>query len=247
MKLRSGIFVALLSVHGSVLAGDNLSTCLDGRYPVLCDHTVLKPDEKVRVQAAERNANYSTCLIGKYPALCRHQDLTSDEHKQVVLAEHRENLATCLIGKYPALCRHNDLSADESILVKAAELRENYAICISGRYPALCAHDKLSSDQRVAVAASEKQNKIVTNSRATPAVGTRHAGGSYYCDSGHWVEEVMSDGEIVKLEDGTLWEISGGDQVDTALWLPTTEITVGIPGQRDRPFRLNVTDDSGRT
>jgi hypothetical protein len=46
------------------------------------------------------------------------------------------------------------------------------------------------------------------------------------CESGHMVEEVMSDGEIVKLEDGSLWEVSGGDEITSALWLPTDDIVV---------------------
>jgi len=43
---------------------------------------------------------------------------------------------------------------------------------------------------------------------------------------GHWVSEVSDGGTIVTLEDGSLWEISALDRVDTALWLPTTSITV---------------------
>jgi uncharacterized protein YecT (DUF1311 family) len=46
------------------------------------------------------------------------------------------------------------------------------------------------------------------------------------CDSGHWVDAVLDDGHLVKLEDGSLWEIDAVDQIDTALWLPTSEITV---------------------
>ena len=46
------------------------------------------------------------------------------------------------------------------------------------------------------------------------------------CESGHWIEDVMSDGEIVKLEDGSLWEVSGGDEITSALWLPTDDIVV---------------------
>lgn len=44
------------------------------------------------------------------------------------------------------------------------------------------------------------------------------------CESGHWVESVTSDGEIVKLEDGSVWQIESSDAIDTALWLPTTDI-----------------------
>jgi hypothetical protein len=34
----------------------------------------------------------------------------------------------------------------------------------------------------------------------------------------------MADGSIVKLEDGSLWQVDGADTVDSALWLPTDEI-----------------------
>lgn len=44
------------------------------------------------------------------------------------------------------------------------------------------------------------------------------------CEDGHWVQSVSSDGAIVILEDGSVWEIDPADQVDTALWLPTTNI-----------------------
>jgi len=50
--------------------------------------------------------------------------------------------------------------------------------------------------------------------------------GSSGCESGHWVESVSDDGEIVKLEDGSIWEVDGADTIDSALWLPTTEIVV---------------------
>jgi len=44
------------------------------------------------------------------------------------------------------------------------------------------------------------------------------------CEDGHWVKSVSSDGEIVILEDGSVWKIDLADRVDTALWLPTTSI-----------------------
>jgi hypothetical protein len=44
------------------------------------------------------------------------------------------------------------------------------------------------------------------------------------CVSGHWVDSVSDDGDIVKLEDGSVWEISAVDTVDSMLWLPTTDI-----------------------
>lgn len=42
---------------------------------------------------------------------------------------------------------------------------------------------------------------------------------------GHWIEN-NGDGKIITLEDGSIWQINPVDQVDTALWLATTDITV---------------------
>ncbi len=49
---------------------------------------------------------------------------------------------------------------------------------------------------------------------------------SQACETGHWIEAVLSDGEIIKLEDGSLWEVDAGDQVTAALWLPVSNVVV---------------------
>jgi len=46
------------------------------------------------------------------------------------------------------------------------------------------------------------------------------------CEDGHWIDSVMDDGSIVKLEDGSIWQVDDVDAVDSALWLPTTDIVV---------------------
>ena len=46
------------------------------------------------------------------------------------------------------------------------------------------------------------------------------------CETGHWVDSVLSDGEIVKLEDGTIWRVDSADTVDSALLLDTEDVTV---------------------
>jgi hypothetical protein len=56
-----------------------------------------------------------------------------------------------------------------------------------------------------------------------PPIRTRS---SDSCEGGHWIEEVMGDGAIVKLEDGSLWQVDAVDSVDSALWLPTTNVVV---------------------
>jgi hypothetical protein len=65
---------------------------------------------------------------------------------------------------------------------------------------------------------------LVPNLPKQPAVRqyTRVGG----CESGHWVDSVMSDGEIVKLEDGSIWQVDDLDTVDSDLWLATEDVTV---------------------
>ena len=52
------------------------------------------------------------------------------------------------------------------------------------------------------------------------------AGSQSGCEDGHWIQAVMSGGEIVKLEDGSIWEIDSIDVIDSALWLPIEEIII---------------------
>ena len=69
--------------------------------------------------------------------------------------------------------------------------------------------------------------RTVRDRQATsPTTGTPAAAVEYIAGKGHWVDEVSSNGAIVTLEDGSMWEIVSSDQVDTAIWLPTTDITV---------------------
>jgi hypothetical protein len=46
------------------------------------------------------------------------------------------------------------------------------------------------------------------------------------CESGHWVDSVMSDGEILKLEDDSIWKVDSVDTVDSSLWIDTDNVTV---------------------
>ena len=46
------------------------------------------------------------------------------------------------------------------------------------------------------------------------------------CETGHWIKSVSNGGEIVILEDNSVWQIDPIDRVDVALWLPVTDIAV---------------------
>ena len=46
------------------------------------------------------------------------------------------------------------------------------------------------------------------------------------CESGHWLKSKTFDGSIVILEDGSVWEISLLDKLNTTLWIPMDDIIV---------------------
>jgi hypothetical protein len=196
-------------------------------------------------------------MTGKYPALCDHSKLTDAELKAVREAEKQENLRVCLDGRYPALCDHSLLSAEEAERVRAAEKDENLKVCLDGRYPALCNRALLTPEQVKSVEAAETRAQLVRpaphrkpNSEDSPSRRGAREGSlaEEYpgVGGGHWISEVSSDGGIITLEDGSLWEISATDRVDTALWLPITDITVlesRSPIGKYRYLLLNKDDD----
>lgn len=99
MKLLNYLKLAsvpvILFLANAALA-DNLSTCLTGKYPSLCDKSKLTEGQKQQAIVAERSENLKTCLSGKYSILCKKNLLSTSELEAVNTAERRENLATCL-------------------------------------------------------------------------------------------------------------------------------------------------------
>lgn len=66
---------------------------------------------------------------------------------------------------------------------------------------------------------------------------------SYVTGDGHWIQD-NADGRIISLEDGSVWEVSAIDQVDSMLWLPVTNINVADnPSGGSYPYLLVNTDD----
>lgn len=202
----------------------NLSTCLDGRYPSLCKKQWLTSGEVASADAAVRRANLSTCLDGRYPSLCKKGLLGSAELAQVQVAEKRENLKTCITGKYKSLCKRHLLTDFELAQVNASESAENLRTCLTGLYPSLCNKALLTPAQLSQTQAAQSQaNQNRRQNQTSSGTGTRRRSSSG-CESGHWIESVSSNGKIVKLEDGSIWEVDAGDSIDSMLWLPTTDI-----------------------
>ncbi len=178
----------------------------------------------VVAESARAQNNLQTCLSGKYPALCDHNALTAEQVGQVKAAENRENLITCVTGQYPALCDHNRLSREELSQVRAAEKSANLRTCLDGRFATLCDHSLLAPEQAAAVAAAEAHAAAVRASSAGPTTARPRDRGS--CKSGLSIASVEGDGKIIELDDGSLWTVDDIDTVDTALWLPASEVVV---------------------
>lgn len=224
----TGLYVidcATAFAQSDLQRAENLATCLNGRYPSLCKKSWLTADELKKAEMAERQENLNLCLTGRYPTLCNKSKLTPNEAQQVLAAERRENLNTCLTGRFKALCRKDLLSASELKQVLAAERSENLNTCLTGQYPSLCDKSLLTSEQlsRTRAAESRVAQSLKQASKTVPSQHRRRYSSSD-CESGHWVESVSDDGEIVKLEDGSIWQVDSVDTVDSALWLPTTGI-----------------------
>jgi len=46
------------------------------------------------------------------------------------------------------------------------------------------------------------------------------------CEDGHWIQSIAGNGEIIKLEDGSIWQVDGVDTVTSSIWLPVSNITI---------------------
>jgi hypothetical protein len=219
------LFIGLGVSHGQtdLQKAQNLATCLSGRFPTLCKTEWLSLADRQKAALAVRRENLKTCLSGRYPTLCNKAELSPEEKREVDAAEKRENLRTCLTGRYPTLCARALLSEAELAQVLEAERTENLRTCLTGRFPSLCNHSLLTPTQDAQARSAERQAGQEATARRPKAA--RRSGPSG-CESGHWVESVSDDGGIVKLEDGSVWEVDAADTVDSALWLPATEIVV---------------------
>lgn len=225
MAVLSGMTSTRVAAQSDFERAQNLTTCLGGRYPAICKKHWLSADELKKAESAEHRENLKTCLTGRYPVLCNRNKLTAEEALQVLSAEKRENLKTCLMGRYKALCKKNLLSEPELRQVLAAEQSENLRTCLTGRYPILCDKSMLTKEQFSQTLAAEgrvaEERKQYIGKMPVPR-GRRYS--SSNCESGHWIQSVSNDGRIVMLEDGSIWEVDVVDAIDSALWLPITEI-----------------------
>jgi hypothetical protein len=46
------------------------------------------------------------------------------------------------------------------------------------------------------------------------------------CEDGHWIEAVLHDGRLIRLEDGSPWQVDPIDTVTSYIWLPVSNIII---------------------
>ena len=46
------------------------------------------------------------------------------------------------------------------------------------------------------------------------------------CESGHWIKTKSEDGTILTLEDGSVWKVLNGGEVDSQLWVDADDVLV---------------------
>ncbi len=46
------------------------------------------------------------------------------------------------------------------------------------------------------------------------------------CESGHWIKSIHNNGNIISLEDGSVYQVATIDSITSAIWLPVTDVTI---------------------
>ena len=199
--------LALQNVNADT-ARENLSRCLSGNYPSLCNYGLLSSEDLARTKEAERQVNLKRCLTGNYSSLCNYGLLSSAEISSVKEAERRVNLNRCLTGNYPSLCNYSLLSSTELSRTKESERQVNLNRCLTGNYPSLCDYSLLSATELKKVKAAESKAETALKNMPKKARAPLPRGDACYESSIMKPSPFMgNDGEIFKLDDGSLWEV----------------------------------------
>lgn len=59
------------------------------------------------------------------------------------------------------------------------------------------------------------------------------------CESGHWLQTKSEDGSILTLEDGSVWRVTGGGEIDSQLWVDADNLLVC-----DNDTMINTDEDN---
>lgn len=139
---------------------------------------------------------------------------------------------------------HNLYTVDDILISSNKEchyhlLRQNNLVVNDGHI-----RDQLQKKPNSASGTLGSGSSSTSNNNS--GIGTQQVSGlAYYSlGSGHWVSKNIESGKYIKLEDGSLWEISPLDKINTILWLILDNITVTESSNLLYPYLLVNTDDN---
>jgi|SRR5579862_7437952 len=124
-----------------------------------------------------------------------------------------------------------------SLLISLLALATSITGCTNGMF------DKNWDDRparRETAVAQHDPTPIQRPPQSRPSSAPRRV----YLDVGseHWISKVIGDGEYVKLEDGSLWEISSVDRINSMLWLPVETVHVVTSSSSLSGYKIVNTD-----
>jgi len=73
---------------------------------------------------------------------------------------------------------------------------------------------------------SEYTVKVIQFAKGSDRPDTPGPGSYAGSSGGHWIKSRVDNGAIIILEDASMWEINAIDRIDTALWLPISNVTI---------------------
>jgi hypothetical protein len=157
-------------------------------------------------------------------------DLLSDQNEWL---QHSERVCEMLLAYYQAT---QNLPRERQVNL----LRYMLSDSVTNNVSASNRHDLSAAG--AAMSADELKWTIAKN----PAKRPRRVNVSRYSatGNGHWIDSILDDGNLIKLEDGSLWEVSPSDAGESGVWTESSEITVIAGGDPGYPYRLVNTDDN---
>lgn len=120
----------------------------------------------------------------------------------------------------------SDIAVALQLLGFSAQTSLSAAIATFQRSSRITANGVAGSETRVALSkalADSFPRNLVALQLAVRLLRSPREG---TCEEGHWIQSVSSDGETVKLEDGSLWQVDAIGRIYTMLWLPVQKVMV---------------------
>jgi hypothetical protein len=98
---------------------------------------------------------------------------------------------------------------------------------------------KLSAEERAALEDWLTRFALTVTTETAKRLGASGKSGTYVgVGQKHWVSEKIDSGALIKLEDGSVWQISPIDKINTILWLPTDNVVVIESSNVQYPYKL---------